>query len=123
MSERKTDPRTITKLETLPLTNYDISWEVWRLRTIARHRGISFKELATEFNISPTYVYNLMNGNRLNVTDVRLWKWYEEIDDALTRITDRRGGVPCACCGVEGYFAMIDELSKSPIAREEFGVR
>lgn len=54
------------------------------------HRDITISDLVAETGRSLTFVNNVISGRSPRNVD--------EIEDAITTITDRRGGVPIACC-------------------------
>lgn len=61
------------------------------LRYIMFQRGISVSDVATELGISTRYVYYLLNGKRKNQEQL------DNIDKAVTTITEARGGIDALC--------------------------
>ena len=102
---------TSKNVELLSSMDVALALELWRLRTLASHRKIATKDFAKELDCSVWLVKSVMNGSYIRaVSEATMWHWFERFDDAVTAITDRRGGVPHACCGMASYLEMIRDL-------------
>ena len=84
---------------------------VWAIREMLAHRGLTHDAVAAEVGVDGEYLKRLLrDGEEL-----------DRIEDAVTRISDARGGVPLMCCGLRAYVDMCLYLHPHPTTREEFG--
>ena len=87
------------------------------LRDMVNHRDISNDQLAEEVGCTPNWIAQLLSGRAFFRVDDFV-DWLDRIDDAVTKITDRRGKL-CAC-SEESWAYLYAMLGMSPAAREEF---
>jgi hypothetical protein len=95
----------VDRIEALDDPEYQVN--LWRLHLMCNHRGITVRELAKETGKDHTWVGMIYYG-RASVFGRK--HGIAIIEDAITRITDRRGGIPEACCSVAGLEEMTDVL-------------
>lgn len=73
------------------------------IRDMMKHRGINAKALAKEAGMSEGSVQALTTGRFGKTwTESNALAQLERIESAITAISDREGGIPEMCCGVEG---------------------
>ena len=87
---------------------------IQRLRMIVDHRRISTSDLAQSLSCTRRWVYLLLRGAAFKPDQRESWNlWLERIDDAVTEITDLRGGIPEACCSQLAYDDLSEYLNHS----------
>lgn len=110
----------VYRLDTMGDT--DLLWSVARLHLMCQHRGITTKDLASESSRSYTWVSDIMGGRLRTKVKLDTYRLHvEELEDAITRITDRKGGIPYACCGPWAYTTLCMDLSSA--AKYDMGGR
>ena len=96
-----------------------LGFTVFRIRMMMSHRGISFDDVSKVIGCSVSKIRAVLAAKMLTSVDVFV-ETLDEIEDAVTQITDERGGIPEACCGQSGYQAQVRLLQYDPIVREVF---
>ena len=90
----------------------DLVLSLQRLRMLIDHRRIRVIDLAQSLRCTRSWVYLLLRGAAFEPRQKDAWdQWFEKIEDAVTQMTDDRGGVPSACCSQEAYDDLTEYLS------------
>ena len=85
------------------------------IRLMMEHRGITTHDVAEYLGKYPGWVARVTGGRLL------YWKHPEsrtkailEVEDAITGITEQRGGLPYACsCTLAGYVELANQLKEA----------
>lgn len=95
-------------LAVLAQSDLQSALDVWRIINIMDHRGITSAHMAEYLDVSRQWVNACLNGKalmqRLPATRQR---YIERLEDAVTALTDAKGGVPEACCSPAAYASTI----------------
>lgn len=99
------------QLADLAVEDLQTALDVWRLKNMMQHRNITAQELAEYMDVSRSWVNLALNGLALQKIrpDTRRRR-IERLEDAVTGITDSRGGVPLACCSPAAQAHMAVEV-------------
>lgn len=99
----------VTASKYLGLENQMI-WNLWILRDMIQHRGITLASLRQESGMSRRTIADLLSGagiERQTWTPTSFLAKLGQLEDAITAISDRKGGVPEVCCGATGMLKSV----------------
>lgn len=116
---QKARDRILSVMERDPI----LAWDLLALREMLEHRSITTSELSTLTGISLTTVRDTL---ACRGTDLAIRKNVDVLDQAVTKLSAWRGGIPEMCCGVEGYLRMAFTLHDYEQRKEwnhEHGIR
>ena len=120
MSRIKTSLKTEERVLSLLEEDVVLGFKIYRLRLMMSHRGISPEQVSRVMVCSVAKVRSALAARMHHTSLVRLEKTLDEVEDAVTTITDERGGIPDGCCGRDAYEAQVEMLQYDPIVREVF---
>ena len=94
----------------LSLDDIELSLRIVMVRMMMRHRKISIDEISEEIDLDSSWIGLSLRGKAYS-TIYKKHLVLDKIESAITKISDRKGGIPNLCCGmtIEEYQALLKE--------------
>ena len=93
----KTEEHTLSRIIRLEEQAEGLGVRLLLLREMLAHREITRSEIAEVLGRKASWVKSVMSGNFKRYSDAGIHKAFDDIESAITEVSDRRGGAT-ACC-------------------------
>lgn len=120
LEDEGTLSRRVAEFEELDPEHPHLMLNVWMVLKMMDHRRITTEDLVRVTGKSKGYINQTIYGNISRFRNIKqYWSALEMVEDAITAITEVRGGVPAACCPVSGLDGYVEVLAETHTTYQE----